>query len=491
MSESKPHQVWLGLGANLGDRARNLSEALNELGQQVTVERVSPCYETEPWGITDQPRFLNLVCSGWTDLDPRELLAFLKEIERHMGRSTTVRYGPRPIDIDILFYDDLVLAEEGLTIPHPRLHERAFVLAPLADLAPELVHPGRGMTVAAMLAAVGTRGVERLAHRLLGDTPRDVQGEPPAAAIGLQRVGITGLRRAIHLPGRRHPLPFYAELDLFVDLPAQQKGAHMSRFSQAVEEALEEWTHGAVADVETIAERLAQQVVSRLAAARAEVHLRTQFPLLRWAPVTGHPSQEMYTLLGIAAATRERSAQLVGVEAEGITACPCAQEMASYYTRDSLLQAGFSPEEADRVLKVVPPVTHSQRGRGTLLITAHPGVRAEDLVRVVERAMSSETYDLLKRPDELFVILRAHRNPRFVEDVVREMLAGAVALYSDLPDDTFILARQVNFESIHKHNVLAERSATMGDLRRELADGAAARAISLSAWLDGQLSPGR
>lgn len=156
------HQVWLGLGGNLGDRVGNLSEALRRLAAQATVEQLSPCYETEPWGVTGQPRFLNLVCRVRTALEPHPLLAFLKTIEREMGRGDGVRYGPRPIDLDILFFDDLILAGPELTIPHPRLHERAFVLAPLADLAPDLVHPVRGETVAAMLAAVGRQGVERL-----------------------------------------------------------------------------------------------------------------------------------------------------------------------------------------------------------------------------------------------------------------------------------------------------------------------------------------
>jgi 2-amino-4-hydroxy-6-hydroxymethyldihydropteridine diphosphokinase len=159
VKSGQPHQIWLGLGANLGDRVRNLVEALQRLAPRVSVTRISPCYETEPWGVMDQPHFLNLVSGGRTQLAPRALLAYLKEVERSLGRQPGLRYGPRPIDLDILFYDDLILTEPGLTIPHPRLHERAFVLAPLADLVPELVHPGRGETIAEMLALVGTEGV--------------------------------------------------------------------------------------------------------------------------------------------------------------------------------------------------------------------------------------------------------------------------------------------------------------------------------------------
>jgi 2-amino-4-hydroxy-6-hydroxymethyldihydropteridine diphosphokinase len=162
MSKEQQVQVWLGMGSNLGDRAGHLDRGLERLSERIQIAAVSPCYETEPWGVTDQPRFLNLACTGHTKLGPRELLTFVKEIERDMGRVERVRYGPRIIDIDILFYDALVLTDEDLIIPHPRLPERAFVLAPLADIAPEFVHPQSGMTIAELLSAVETDGVRRL-----------------------------------------------------------------------------------------------------------------------------------------------------------------------------------------------------------------------------------------------------------------------------------------------------------------------------------------
>lgn len=144
--------VYFSLGSNLGDRLATIKKALRMLESQVDVSSVSSVYETEPWGLKNQPRFLNLVCAGHTDLTPDGLLDFLQAIERRLGRQATVRFGPRRIDIDILFYSNEVLNNSRLQIPHPRLQERAFVLYPLAEIAPEMRHPETGETVRAMLA---------------------------------------------------------------------------------------------------------------------------------------------------------------------------------------------------------------------------------------------------------------------------------------------------------------------------------------------------
>jgi 2-amino-4-hydroxy-6-hydroxymethyldihydropteridine diphosphokinase len=153
--------VYLALGTNLGHRSRNLQAAQDALPPAVKVLERSYVYETRPWGVTDQPLFLNMVIKGETRQRPQELLKHLKLLEIQLGRLPSIRYGPRKIDIDLLFYDDILLKTPELTIPHPFLHERAFVLVPLADLAPELVHPVLGKTVRQMLAQVDTTGVRR------------------------------------------------------------------------------------------------------------------------------------------------------------------------------------------------------------------------------------------------------------------------------------------------------------------------------------------
>ena len=158
--------VYLGLGTNLGDRETNLRRGLEMLGERIAQMRTSSVYETEPWGYADQPRFLNMVCSGETSLSPEELLMFCKEVERRTGRTETFRYGPRTLDVDILDYGEQILTSAELTLPHPRMAGRAFVLVPLAELAPQWRHPTTGKTAAALLAAVeGKDGVRLWSQR--------------------------------------------------------------------------------------------------------------------------------------------------------------------------------------------------------------------------------------------------------------------------------------------------------------------------------------
>ncbi len=157
------HTVYLALGSNLGDREQNLKEAIASLSPQMVVKAKSHIYETLPWGYEDQPKFLNQVLEAQTYLEPEPLLKHLKRLEIALGRKASFRNGPRLIDIDILFYDDLVLDTPLLTIPHPRLHERGFVLLPMMDIAPDLVHPVMKKSVREMVAFCDLGGIKQVA----------------------------------------------------------------------------------------------------------------------------------------------------------------------------------------------------------------------------------------------------------------------------------------------------------------------------------------
>jgi GTP cyclohydrolase IV len=312
----------------------------------------------------------------------------------------------------------------------------------------------------------------------------DLQSTTPEVRVGLSRAGVRGVSKAIRLRRGAHEKLVFAEISCSVDLDPEQRGVHMSRFAELIEQAVDEIVMTEALLVEELAEHIARDVVGRQRALRAEVEVTARYPIARETPVTRLRTQEMVRLIGIAAASATAARRVVGVEATGINACPCAQGLVRGKASERLLEAGFGELDVERILELVPLATHNQRGRGTLYVGTQQPINAEDLVEIVEGSMSSPIYELLKRPDELFVVEHAHLQPRFVEDSVRVALKETLERYTDLAPGDFVSSRQVNLETIHTHDVFAERYGTVAELRRELEGGPPPeRHTELREWL--------
>ncbi len=320
---------------------------------------------------------------------------------------------------------------------------------------------------------------------------RDVQNEQPRVTATLSRVGVTNVEKIVRIGSGEKQNFFHAKLDCFVDLAAAQKGVHMSRFEEVVNEAIGEVVVGdAWLRAEVLAGRIAEIVRERQGGARAEVSIEARYPEFKPAPVSGVRTQEIYTMYGTAVASERGTRQLVGVQAQGMTACPCAQDLVAERSHARLSEKGYDEGQIEEIFEAVPVATHNQRGLATLHVGCPEGwdgaIEAQRLLEIAEDSMSSEIYELMKRSDEVEVVEKAHRRPRFVEDCVREMIAGVVAEFGEvLGAEAFVFARQENLETIHQHNVVAERYGLIDEIGRELrGEPVAARQLTRREWLD-------
>jgi len=328
-------------------------------------------------------------------------------------------------------------------------------------------------------------------HTVLPLLSPDVQAQLPTLHVSLSRVGVTGVEKVIRMGSEGEEQLYHARLECVVDLGPRQKGAHMSRFEEVVNDAIGEVLLNETGfRAESLAQRVAELVRDRQEARRAEVRIAARFPEHKPAPESGIRTQEIYELFGIAVAGARGTRRVTGVAAQGMTACPCAQGLVAGRARERLAALGYSEEEVAEILEAVPVATHNQRGIGTLYVGATEAcdwdIDAAALVHIVEESMSSEIYELMKRSDEAAVVEKAHRRPRFVEDCVREAIGGVIAAFPDLGDGVFVSSRQENLETIHQHNVVAERFGLLGELRRELETGEhAERHTTIEEWLEG------
>ncbi len=272
----------------------------------------------------------------------------------------------------------------------------------------------------------------------------DVQAGRPATEVSLTRVGVRGVEKVIRVGGgaSRNGREaagdhYFAELECFVDLnPQPGRRPHVAlRGGRQRGDRRGRPRRDAARRGARRPHRRARSASARTGM-RAEVTIAARYPETVPAPASSIPTQEIYTLLGTAVASERGTRTLTGVEAQGMTACPCAQELVAGRARERLVDDGFSDDEIERVFDAVPVATHNQRGIGSLHIGRPEGTEVEidarDLLHIVEQSMSSEIYELMKRSDEVSVVEKAHRRPRFVEDCVREMVRRVAERYPEL-----------------------------------------------------------
>lgn len=299
----------------------------------------------------------------------------------------------------------------------------------------------------------------------------------PRVPVQLTRVGVTGIKKLLKIErGQKRPIILIPTFDAFVDLPSNQRGIHMSRSPEAISEVVEEVVATSSIEVESLCAEIVNKMMSKHKYAKiAEVRMTSDFILMKSSPVTKNKTQEMTKIIANAIGYRENNEvkirKSIGAEVIGMTVCPCAQESVMESDRQKLLEF-LDEETTKKVLDTVTFASHNQRGIGTILIEVpeNQTVRGEDIINIIEDSMSSPVCELLKRPDENAVVMNAHKKPAFVEDCVRNMVEKIIQNYSHLPDDTLVTVRQVNEESIHRHDAFAEKIATMGELKAEIDD---------------------
>jgi GTP cyclohydrolase-4 len=303
----------------------------------------------------------------------------------------------------------------------------------------------------------------------------DIQATSPDYPINLTRVGVTGVKKLVKIErGADRPIVLISNFEVFVDLPSDRKGANLSRNFEAIDDVVEEEISRPVYEIEELCGKIANRLLSlHEYASRAEVKMKSEYIVRRQTPATRINCQEVVDIFAEAVARTGPAGYLrkvVGAEVVGTTACPCAQEIMREKVKGELIELGLGPMEAEQFAHRLPVATHNQRGRGSVSVEVHDRrcVSIDRIIKVIEESMSSKVYGLLKRSDEALVVERAHMNPKFVEDCVRTMAQKIVDTFKDLPDDAVVIMKQINEESIHRHNAFAERTATMGELRAEL-----------------------
>ncbi len=304
----------------------------------------------------------------------------------------------------------------------------------------------------------------------------DVQSTLPDVRINLTRVGVKNVKKMVEVtrPGKR-PVIFISVFDIYVDLPRSLKGANLSRNFEVIDKVLQQSIDGEVKEIEMLCSMVARKLLDRHEYAdRTEVQMRSEYMITGETPVSQTKCQEVVKVFASAVAKRTYKDPIVrksiGAEVTGMTACPCAQNIMKERAREVLESLDIKADKIEAFFNEVPMATHNQRGRGFLSIETddESHVQLEKIISILKQSMSTPIFELLKRGDEGHVVLAAHKNPRFVEDCVREMARRVYTEFGDLPGDSVVTLAQDNEESIHQHDAFAERHSTIAELSDEI-----------------------
>jgi GTP cyclohydrolase-4 len=299
----------------------------------------------------------------------------------------------------------------------------------------------------------------------------DVQASRPDVAVGLNRVGVTGVEKLVRIDRPGAQIVLMADFSVFVDLPSWRKGADMSRNMEVVDETLETAVSHSTYRVEEICGDAAERLLDKHEyTTRAEVRMEAEYVTHEQTPASEMKTQSTADIIASATASEAGTREEIGARVVGMTVCPCSQGMSTGRARETLRGLDIEDDVIDAFLEEVPQPGHSQRGHATLTIESDgsPDVDLNDLIEVARDSMSARIYNLAKRPDEDHMTYESHRDAKFVEDCVRAMAEGVVAEFPHLPDDAVVTMKQSNDESIHQHNAHAERVAEFGRLKREV-----------------------
>jgi GTP cyclohydrolase-4 len=319
----------------------------------------------------------------------------------------------------------------------------------------------------------------------------DVQAGNPDVRISLTKVGITEVKKMVEIArGSKRPIVLIPTFEIFVDLPSNRKGANLSRNLEVIDRVLEDSIKQPVYAIEDLCVDISKDLLLHHDyASRAEVTMVGEYMMKRRSPVTDMECQEVYDICADAVAIRGGLVSKgIGARVTAMTACPCAQDIMKAQAEHKLRNIGVSADHIEQFLTEMPMPTHNQRGIGSIKIEfsdhrdgENKRISIESLIDIIEQSMSCQMFELLKRQDEEYVVRTAHQNPKFVEDCVRTMAKNLVQRFPDLSDDTIITIKQVNEESIHRHNAFAERIAKFGELKKEVNGKVLVKAKSQSA----------